>query len=350
MYHCPVRDGLRHKPPIHRRIFFDESERLHLTSFRIKKEFCQSKTDPPLAEKIFIKTHSIMTILELIHTAAKKLSSEGITNPKTSSEILLSRVLNTHRLNLYIDYDQSVSLENEKLFWKLIHRRAQHEPLQYILGETEFMSLPFMVNPSVLIPRPETELLAETVISYCKTLPAGVSPRIIDVGTGSGNIAVSAACYIPNASVIGLDCSEKALTTAHINAQDNEVSHKTTFMLCNILSDNITDNVDLTSADAVVSNPPYILPQEYPLLPREVREFEPAEALEARGDDGLEFYTVIMKLAHRWLKEGGMIAFEVSPSVGSSVVDIVDKAGFRNIQLKQDYAHLDRIVTGIRKS
>jgi release factor glutamine methyltransferase len=292
-----------------------------------------------------------MTILELLHIAKEKLVSEGISNPKTSSEILLSAVLNAQRLHLYINYNQPVTSENEKQFWEFVARRANHEPLQYILGETEFMSLPFSVNPSVLIPRPETELLVETVMEYCKIHSHKKLFRIADIGTGSGNIAVSIAYHIPNTTVIGIDSSEKALRIAQMNAQRNKVQHKVSFLLMDVLYMNRYQSTVILADipfDVVVSNPPYILPAEYETLPREVQEYEPSESLKARGEDGLEFYSTINKLAYMWLKRDGVIALEVSPTVSNQVMNILQKADFHTIHCKQDYSHQDRIVSGIR--
>lgn len=297
-----------------------------------------------------------MTILELLKSSTEHLKSKGITNPKTSCEILLSHVLEMKRLDLYLNYDRKVTDAERERFRDLYKRRLTHEPLQYILGETEFMSLPFKVNSHVLIPRPETELLVEQVISYCNAKwahqPVPLS-GILDIGTGCGNIAVSLAHNLPEAEVFGCDISAEAVEVAKENAQRNNVHHKVNFSVMDILkADPAKPGVpggsrEYSKLHVIVSNPPYVSIKEEHILEKEILDYEPHEALFA-GEDGLIFFHTIATLAKNWLVEGGLLAFETGYNTGEKVRDIVTDNGFHEVNLIKDYAGIDRIVTGIK--
>jgi len=287
-----------------------------------------------------------MTILELLKTSTEHLKSKGITNSKTSCEILLSHALGMKRLDLYLNYDRKVSDAERERFRDLYKRRLTHEPLQYILGETEFMSLPFKVNSQVFIPRPETELLVEEVIKYCNTKWAHQPVRILDIGSGCGNIAVSLAYNLPESEVDGWDISPEAVKAAKENAQLNNVHRKINFSVKDILKAS-PGKPEYSGLHIVVSNPPYISTKEEHILEKEVLDFEPHSAFFA-GEDGLVFFHTIARLAKNWLIEDGLLAFEAGYNTGAKVKELVIAEGFRNVHLIQDYARIDRIITGIK--
>lgn len=295
-----------------------------------------------------------MTIIELLKSSTEYLKSKGITNPKTSCEILLSHVLEMKRLDLYLNYDRKVTDAELERFKKLYKRRLTHEPLQYILGETEFMSLPFKVNAHVLIPRPETELLVEQVITFCNAKWSHQPVRILDIGTGCGNIAVSLAYNLPEAVVSGCDISPEAVELARENAVRNNVHQRVNFSVMDILK---ADSAKLemppgvsgeySNLHVIVSNPPYVSTKEEHILEKEILDYEPYEALFA-GEDGLIFFHTIARLAKNWLADGGLLAFETGYNTGEKVRDIVMDNSFHDVNLIKDYAGIDRIVTGIK--
>jgi len=295
-----------------------------------------------------------MTIIELLKSSTEHLKSKGITNPKTSCEILLSHVLGMKRLDLYLNYDRKVTDTELERFKKLYKRRLIHEPLQYILGETEFMSLPFKVNPHVLIPRPETELLVEQVINICNAKWAERPVRILDIGTGCGNIAVSLAYNLPEAVVGGCDISTEAVEVAKENAQCNNVRQRVNFSVMDILKADAAKSGmppevsrEYSNLHVIVSNPPYVSTKEGDILDKEILDYEPHEALFA-GDDGLIFFHTIARLAKNWLADSGLLAFETGYNTGEKARDIVINNGFHEVKLIKDYAGIDRIVTGIK--
>jgi len=224
------------------------------------------------------------------------------------------------------------NIVNEKKFFSFVKRRASNEPLGYILNHKEFMSLDFYVDENVLIPRPDTEILVEEVISYFD----GKSPVITDMCTGSGAIAVSLAKYIPGAKVTGLDISPEAVKIAGINAEKNGVLKNCSFGIHDVLKP-----YDVV-ADAVVSNPPYIPAKDIETLDETVRSFEPRLALDG-GDDGLLFYRAIVKNSQTALKKGGLIAFEVGCNQAEDVAKLMEE-DFCDIGVICDLAGIERVV------
>lgn len=285
-----------------------------------------------------------MTILDKIKISTEYLKNNGITNPGTSSEILLAYTLGVKRLNLYLDYDRELSGKEQRLFDKLCLRRYNHEPLQYIIGETEFMSLPFKVNSSVLVPRPETELLVEKVIEFYRTDWNTKDFRIVEIGVGSGNISVSLAHYISCSTIVATDIDIKVIELSRENAVRNGVDKKINFRESDIFE---AKDGDFSDIHVVISNPPYVADDEREILQKEVIDHEPHIALFSKKDD-LRFYKAISVLAKKWLIPGGMLVFETAYNKGDNVVKIVKKQEFNKVQLTKDYAKFDRVVTGIK--
>lgn len=272
----------------------------------------------------------IRKISEIINWATDLLTSKDIENPKLDSEYIIAHVLGMSRLKLNLHQDDDITEDDLVLIQNMISRRQKNEPLQYILGETDFYGLTFKVNEHVLIPRPETELLVEKII---KENP--VIEKILEIGTGSGAIAIALAANIKNAKIKAVDISNEALQIARENAVKNKVNINFCF---SDVFENVTGQYDL-----IISNPPYISNKEYQYLSREIREYEPLIALLA-DDNGLAFYKKILCSAKDYLTENGKIYFEIGYSLSESIKKVAEENGFRNIETVKDLNGFDRIM------
>ena len=227
-------------------------------------------------------------------------------------------------------YNNAVSELSE-----LIKRRLLHEPLQYILGSWEFMSLPFLVTSDALIPRQDTETLVEFVLSETDDS----AKSLLDIGTGTGCIPISAAHFKKNLTCLGIDISEKTVALAKRNAENLKVSERVDFAVCDILSE-----IPERKFDIVVSNPPYIKSDIIDTLQAEVRDFEPKIALDG-GEDGLIFYRRICEIAPEILNKGGLLAFEIGFDQGIEVSELM-RENFENVKVLKDLCDNDRVVCG----
>ena len=261
------------------------------------------------------------------------LKETNIENPSLDARILMCHTLSCDELYLTVHRDRPLTESEQDGFFSLIKRRMSNEPVGYITGTKEFMSLEFNVDKNVLIPRPDTEILVEKVMSEVKS----ANPVIIDMCTGSGAIAVSLAKYIPNACVLGLDISEDALKVAKTNSQKNGAD--VTFEKHDVLKP-----YSKITADAVVSNPPYIPTEDLNGLMSDVIDFEPSIALDG-GVDGLLFYRAIIKNIGSCLKDGGLLAFEVGAGQADDVAYLMEEK-FSSVTLEKDLAGIDRVVYG----
>lgn len=250
--------------------------------------------------------------------------------PLLESRVLLEHVLSADRLTLIKESGSELKDNDREAFMSLIFQRLSGKPIAYITGHKEFMGLDFFVNADVLIPRPDTETLVEYAIGTGKR-------KILDIGTGSGAIAVSLAKYIADSEVSAADISPDALAVAEKNARANKA--EINFLLLDILNDEIGGKYDM-----IVSNPPYIKDSVIPTLDKTVRAFEPRLALSG-GEDGLKFYRKIAEKAPGALYGGGILAFEIGYDQAHAVSEIMAKS-FKNIQIIKDLAGCDRVVTG----
>ncbi len=254
----------------------------------------------------------------------------------TEIDLIIADTLNIDRSRLF--FDISVGDKQAKEIDTKVNRLLKGEPVSYIIGHREFMSLDFAVNPSTLIPRQDTEILVEEIIRFYK----GKSPFIFEIGTGSGCIAVSLAHYISGARLTACDISEKALDTAKLNAEKNGVLDKISFIHCDIM-DCFPDFE--AAPDCIVSNPPYIESEVIKTLEPQVKDFEPLSALDG-GLDGLDFYRRIIECSN--LKPGGLLAFEIGYNQGKKVKNLMSDC-FENIKIIKDLAQNDRVVLGAKK-
>jgi len=283
------------------------------------------------------------TLLEVLNHAVSFLKSKDIENSRLNAEHLLAHTLGKSRMDLYLDFKKPLTKAEREKYKKFLFRRAEHEPLQYIMEETEFMSMPFYVNPEVLIPRPETEILAESVIEWSTD---SQKSNILDIGCGSGVIAVSLAKYIDDVTITAVDVSEDILNIAKRNADMNGVLEKIKFICSDVTKEYFSEQFANTF-DTVVSNPPYISRDEWKTLPEEVQSYEPRQSL-CDEADGLTFYRLISKKALSLLHSGGALFFEVGYTQSREVQKILKQQGYKNIRSIQDLNQIERVVTGVR--
>ena len=242
--------------------------------------------------------------------------------------------------------DPTYFVNHENLILDALKLLKKEVPVQYILGETEFFGLPFKVNENVLIPRPETEELVAWVIKKANTMQQIKGDfKILDVGTGSGCIAISLAKNLPNAKVYGLDISKEAIAVAKQNAQINKV--EVIFVEANILN-NPQENMDAAHKfDIIVSNPPYVREQEKNKMKANVLDYEPHMALFVADENPLQFYEAITKYAINNLIFGGNLFFEINEYFGSAMIRLLNHYNFKNIELKQDIFKKDRMISAV---
>ncbi len=264
------------------------------------------------------------------------------------TELLFTDILNCNRLSLYLNKDIFLDKAKSSLVSGVLKRRIHGEPIQYILGKTEFMGLEFKVTPDVFIPRPETEILIEKVLEtvtrptlWCGCPESQVtSLKIMDIGTGSGNIAVSLAKFLPEAKICATDISDTAIEIARTNSQLNRVESRIRFIQADLFT---TYELQLMTYDIIVSNPPYISTAEIDVLQPEIK-YEPYTALDG-GKDGLDFYRRIIDKAPSYLKKGGFLIMEMGFNQKGAIKNIFQKSGyFEIIEFVKDYNNIDRIV------
>jgi release factor glutamine methyltransferase len=278
-------------------------------------------------------------LIDVLREASGFLERRGVESPRLNAERLLASVLNVGRMDLYLRFDQPLHPGERESYKSMLVRRAGHEPLQYILGETEFMSLPFRVTAKVLIPRPETEILVERVVEdFRNSGPV----RILDVGFGSGAIAIALAKHLPEANVDGIDVDPEILDLAESNSERNGVAERVRFVVADVLKAGF-ENLVSPPYDAVVSNPPYVSVQEWESLPKEIRDFEPRRALCDEGD-GLAFYRVIAGKAKTVLSENGRLYFEIGFGRKDRVFGILVENGYTGLESHPDLNGIDRVV------
>lgn len=274
---------------------------------------------------------------EALRRAASFFREKGWTDRAAQQEarLLLAKVWRKDLLHLSIglkDQPEETVWEN---FWALVRRRGNHEPLHYLLGEKEFMSLSLKVSPAVLIPRWDTEVLAEEAIRLMKPL---TRPRLLDLGTGSGAIAVSLAYYLPAAELVAVDLSAEALRIARENAHKLGVASRIDFREGDLFTPLRAEEC----FDLIVSNPPYLTADEMRALPPDVRQ-EPALAL-AGGEDGLDFYRRIAQKAKNHLGPDGHLLLEIGWQQGAAVTALLAKQGHSPVRILRDLEDRDRVV------
>lgn len=253
--------------------------------------------------------------------------------------ILSEHFLNYTRLDIALKAAEIISEENQKLFQEAMIRLKQFEPIQYIIGVTEFYGLPFKVTPATLIPRPETEELVQWIVDEYEAVGANEAVRFLDIGTGSGCIAIALAKSLTQVDVSALDFSEQALEVAQRNAQANQAP--VTFFELDILKATALPR----AYDLIVSNPPYVRDLEKKMMQPNVLSFEPESALFVSDADPLLFYRKIAELAKRYLTLNGRLFFEINEYLSKELVELLESVGFSEITVKKDIFGKERMLS-----
>lgn len=285
-----------------------------------------------------------MTYGELYKYGELALEAAGVAEASLDARLLLEYICHTDRNELIVHADRRRSSLEEQFYRTVIEKRAERVPLQYIIGEQEFMGLRFKVNEHTLIPRQDTEILVEEALHR---LSDGM--RILDMCTGSGCILLSLLRYSNECEGVGIDISGEALKVARENAE--QLHLEASFLegdlfapLADFVSDKTTDRL----FDMIVSNPPYIETAVISTLMPEVRGHEPTKALDG-GGDGLHFYKEIVMQAPMYMRKGAHLLFEIGCGQGEAVMSLMRAAGFEQVGIFKDYAGMDRVVSGVKR-
>ena len=273
-------------------------------------------------------------VLKVLNWTKGYLAEKGVENPRLEAEWMLCEALSLDRVGLYLNFDKPLSDAELAAYRSMVARRGKREPLQYILGSQEFMGLEFQVTPAVLIPRHDTEVLVTEAVKR-----GAVARSVLDIGAGSGCVAVALAKALPQAEICSVDVSGEALEVARGNAERNGAT-------VHFFQGSLFEPFAGRHFDMVVSNPPYIPNYELAALQAEVRGFEPMGALDG-GGDGLDFYRRIVSDAPGYLNPGGWLIFEVGAGQAPQVLGLLQSGGFTGETFTQtDPAAIERVVGG----
>ncbi|MBI4389770.1 MAG: peptide chain release factor N(5)-glutamine methyltransferase [Nitrospinae bacterium] len=285
------------------------------------------------------------TSSKILAWSAERLMKAGIGSPRLEAEILLAHAIRARRQDIYLEPDRPITRMELGEHQNLLRRRMSREPISHILGRREFWSLEFAVNSKVLAPRPETEVLVEKFLEDCRRKPQRQT-RILDIGTGSGNIAATVARELPDCRVTAVDISPEALAVAERNAKTHGVSGRIRFLQ----SDLFENLAPADRFDYILSNPPYIASEDLRILMPDVKDYEPRLALDG-GKDGLEFYRRIVPEAARRLENGGALVLEIGMDQALDVGCLIERGGnCDEPKVYQDYSGRDRVVLARRKN
>jgi release factor glutamine methyltransferase len=283
----------------------------------------------------------IWTVVDLITWAKDWLGEKGVESPRLNAELMLCHILNWQRLDLYTRFDHPLTQDELAKFKSWIKRRAGREPLQYILGEVDFLGLNLIVNPHVLIPRPETEMMAEKIIDYYSL---NEPKNILDIGTGSGALALALANNFSLGEILGIDISPEAIEVAKENAKRNKINN-IEFSVVNIL-DISEKNIIKQKYDLIVSNPPYVSSDDFEELEPELKNYEPKIALSDERD-GLFFYKLFAEIFDSILAENGKFFLEIGISQENVIKELFENQNF-NIKIHSDLFGINRFIEGKR--
>jgi len=289
------------------------------------------------------------TIGQALRYINKLLENAKIINSSGEAEILLSYLLKMNRSEIYLNFDKILSNNEKRELEQAIQKRLKNIPLQYITKHQEFMGMDFFIEEGVLIPRPETEILVEKIIEKLKNKKPDSPLRVVDLGTGSGIIAISIAKYIKDITIYATDISEKTLKLAFKNAHKHNCEDRIIFLQGDLFEP-LREKIDQNSLDGIVSNPPYISLEDFKSLPIEIKEKEPKIALYG-GINGIDYYRKIIKKASYFLKKNGFLALEVGAGQAKKVKELILKENNfkQNIEIFKDYSNIERVVITYRK-
>jgi len=289
-----------------------------------------------------------MTVLEVLNWSTQYLKDHHVENPRLNAELLLARSLNLSREGLYMRLHDQLEERDKEVLEKLMQRRILGEPLQYILEHQEFWSLDFKVDPRALIPRPETELLVEQSLSILSGSCLRRIPSVLEIGTGSGAIAIALAKELKDIFLVATDISMEALVLARGNARSVGVRDRINFVNGDLFGP-LHPLKERTPFDLILSNPPYITRGKIDTLAREVKDHEPRVALDG-GEDGMVFYRRIIPEAHLYLREGGWLLLEVALGQSGIVSGMIEEEGnFLKPESIPDLSGIGRVVKAQKK-
>ena len=287
-----------------------------------------------------------VTVLEAIQKSAEFLAKKNVESPRLQTELLLAQLLKMPRMKLYLNFDRALTATETDALRELVKRRGLREPLQHIVGSTAFCGCEIGVNRHALVPRPETELLAELgwqwLGEHSTSNFQNAGPTALDFGTGTGCIAIALAVKCPNAKITALDVSAAALALAKENAAKNKVAERIEFLQSDGFAA-VANAVPALRFDLIISNPPYIPSAEIETLEPEVRDFDPRAALDG-GADGLDFYRLLAAPAQAFLKPGGKIMLEFGDGQADAIKKIFADENWIVEAVKADYSQRARIL------
>ncbi len=279
------------------------------------------------------------TILKVLQWTTGYFQRNGIEQPRADAEVLLAHVLGMQRIDLYLRYDQPLAADELARYRDAVRRRATHEPTQYIVGQQEFWSLNLIVNPAVLIPRPETEVLVERAVELLGKAPA----RVLDLGTGSGAIALALASECPSATILATDASVEALQVARHNAQRHGLAERVRFVAMDLAAA-VSPSPNGTF-DLIASNPPYISAEEFSRLPAPIARYEPRSALWGGGPQGLGVILKIIETGLPHLKPEGTLLVEIGQGQAELLHEtLAGNPRCRCHQFHKDYSDILRVL------
>jgi release factor glutamine methyltransferase len=298
-----------------------------------------------------------LTVREILRRTVGYFQGKGVSEPRASAEVLLAHTLGLSRLDLYLKHDQPLGPEELSRFRELLKRRAAGEPVAYLTGYKEFWSLPFKVTPAVLIPRPETEVLVQAVLDVFTE--KGSQPQItgnqkpktknrpwgLEIGVGSGAVVTVLAKELPGMNWIGADLSHPALKVARLNAMRHDAADCITF----VQTDLFAGFKPGPWFALIVANLPYVAEPEWQTLSRDIRLYEPKEAL-VGGMDGLALFTPMAQAAQRYLEPQGWLALEVGPGQAEVILELLkESAAYDHLEVVKDYQRINRVVRARRR-
>ncbi len=288
------------------------------------------------------------TTRTLLAWMTEAFAKAGLDSPRLMSEMLLAHVLGCDRIRLYTDADRPASEPERSTLRALVQRALKHEPVQYLVGEAWFFSMPLHVDRRVLVPRPSTETIVERVLQHARAATNFEAPQIADVCTGSGAIAVALLKNLPTASAVATDISADALAVAKQNAERHAVAPRLTPAQGDLLEP-LRAHAPSAGFHVIASNPPYIPDAEWNDVPRNVREHEPEIALRG-GADGLRFVRTLLTKAPDLLRSGGLLLVEIAASAANEARAVAESnAALREVQILKDWEGLDRVVLATRR-
>jgi len=289
-----------------------------------------------------------MTAIEVLNWATGCFKEHRIENPRLNAELLLARTLSVSREGLYVHLQDPLGEGEKEAVEGLVRRRLSGEPLQYILGHQEFWSIDLRVDPRVLIPRPDTELLVEQALSILSRIDPGKPLTVLEMGTGSGAIAIALARETGRVLLVATDISTEAIRLARSNAREAGVLERLRFVTGDVFGPfHLSEGGE--PFDLIISNPPYVVRSEIERLDREVKDFEPTLALDG-GEDGLGFHRKIVSESPGYLRRGGWLLLEVGQGQADAVSGIVETGGkFDSVDKIRDLSGIERVVKARRR-